>query len=118
MQSEILSLAVGKNFLFCAGYDANIYVHDAREEYALKKTLTGHKWEIWQLVFVDGALFSGSFDHSIRRWSILDDSMECTATLSGHKGSPRKKEKKTRRKRGKEEKTLISILYLQVMSMP
>ncbi len=47
-------------------------------------TLSGHKWEVWQLNFTAGVLFSGSFDHTIKRWDMR--TLSCSATLRGHKG--------------------------------
>lgn len=85
-ESEVLNLAVGQGYLFCAAYDSKIYVYDIQEDYSLKKVLSGHKWEIWQLIYVDGVLFSGSFDHTIKRWTVTRETIECSATLSGHKG--------------------------------
>ena len=79
-------MALGMGYLFCASYDSKIYVYDLESDWALAKTLQGHRWEVWQLVFVEGALFSGSFDHTIKRWTVTRESIECSATLSGHKG--------------------------------
>jgi len=85
-QCEILNLAYGEGFLFCAGYDANIYVYNYNNNCSLHCVLSGHKWEIWQLLYFDKALFSASFDHTIKRWKVSGNSIECTATLHGHKG--------------------------------
>jgi WD40 repeat protein len=46
--------------------------------------LSGHNWEIWQLLYYNGFLFSGSFDHTIRIWDIK--TFTCTKTLTGHNG--------------------------------
>lgn len=54
------------------------------DNYAHVATLSGHNWEVWQLKFCEGQLFSGSFDHTIKRWDVR--MMECTGTLKGHKG--------------------------------
>jgi len=84
--SEVLNLAIGMNYLFCSAYDSKIYVYDLENDWELVKTLQGHRWEVWQVVYANGALFSGSFDHTIKRWTVTRDSIECSATLSGHKG--------------------------------
>jgi len=73
-----------------SGYDAGIDVFDLRkvtshesDDHMITR-LEGHSWEVWQLEYTDGIIFSGSFDHEIRRWE--KRSWNCTAVLRGHKG--------------------------------
>ncbi|KAL1918510.1 uncharacterized protein VTP21DRAFT_3170 [Calcarisporiella thermophila] len=83
--SEVLEVAVGDGQLFCSTYEAAIHCYDVRT-YGPTATLHGHGWEVWQLVCVPGEykLFSGSFDHTIRRWDTR--MLRCDLILKGHKG--------------------------------
>jgi F-box/WD-40 domain protein 7 len=81
--SKFLSLAVGNGYI-CAGTNhcwINVWeLHSC----VLERTLTGHSWEIWQLVIHQTLLFSGSFDHQIRIWDMND--WTCVRVLAGHTG--------------------------------
>eukprot|EP01135_Chromosphaera_perkinsii_P007596 Nk52_evm52s914 gene=Nk52_evmTU52s914 len=82
--SDVLALCVGPDYLFCATQSADVKVFD-RREYRLRHRLSGHRWEVWQLLFTgNSTLFSGSFDHTIRRWDTR--TLSSTGTLYGHKG--------------------------------
>ncbi|KXS19187.1 WD40 repeat-like protein [Gonapodya prolifera JEL478] len=89
--SEILSVAWSgssqgspNGMLFASTYDANIVAYAGDQGYRKIGTMQGHNWEVWQLQYSMGVLFSGSFDHTIKRW---DPRMfQCTHTLRGHKG--------------------------------
>jgi WD40 repeat protein len=81
--SKFLSLAVGNGYI-CAGTNhcwINVWeLHSC----VLERTLTGHSWEVWQLVINHTLLFSGSFDHQIRIWDMND--WTCVRVLAGHTG--------------------------------
>lgn len=82
--SEVLCVRAGDGLLFTAGYDSNILVYSLNDYHRICR-LTGHAWEVWQLAFAGNyTLFSGSFDHKIKRWDLRNQ--RCSATLGGHKG--------------------------------
>ena len=87
ISTEILDIAIGSNMLFASTYDATIGVISLND-YTPITTLCSHSWEVWQLEFVasngHAKLFSGSFDHTIKRWD--PRTMLCDLTLTGHKG--------------------------------
>ena len=84
--SEVLDVAFGDNMLFASTNDAVTHVYNINENHSTAiSTLAGHNWEVWQLVYTDGALFSASFDHTIKRWDVRNR-MKCDATLKGHQG--------------------------------
>lgn len=81
--SKYLCVAVG-NGVVCAGTDdckINVWSLNTLE---FERYLTGHSWEVWQLVIAGGYLFSGSFDHSVRIWDM--DIYNCVKSLTGHTG--------------------------------
>jgi WD40 repeat protein len=84
--SEALSVCYSPNdkMLFSSHYDATITAFDAVDCRRLE-TMVGHSWEVWQLQHTNEGhcLFSGSFDHNIKRWDTR--MFECTATLRGHR---------------------------------
>ncbi|KAL7748930.1 E3 ubiquitin-protein ligase traf7 [Sorochytrium milnesiophthora] len=90
LSSEVLDVACSTSIfhtsplLFASTYDATITVLSA-DRLQPTQTLGGHNWEVWQLKYHHGALFSGSFDHTIKRWDTRN-MFSCTATLTGHKG--------------------------------
>ncbi|KAJ3305684.1 hypothetical protein HDV03_001092 [Kappamyces sp. JEL0829] len=67
LPSECLDVAIGDGMLFASGYDSNITAYSAND-YTRLGTMTGHRWEVWQLEYSNGVLFSGSHDHSIKIW--------------------------------------------------
>ncbi|CAG8823446.1 20328_t:CDS:2, partial [Racocetra persica] len=79
-----LDVASGDNLLFASTYDAVIHVYNLND-YSSIATLSGHNWEVWQLEYTNGAMFSASFDHTIKRWDTRNH-LICNATLRGHKG--------------------------------
>ncbi|KAI8049268.1 WD40-repeat-containing domain protein [Syncephalis plumigaleata] len=101
-QAEALDCAYGDGLLFASTYDALIHAYSLEDTRSLAR-LDGHNWEVWQLAYAGqygrqgaassalgsgtglaGKLFSGSFDHTIRRW---DTRMwSCDLVLRGHKG--------------------------------
>ncbi|CAG8538966.1 4665_t:CDS:2 [Paraglomus brasilianum] len=84
--SEVLDVAFGDNMLFASTNDAVIHVYNINDNHSTAiSTLAGHNWEVWQLEYTIGALFSASFDHTIKRWDVRNR-MICNATLKGHQG--------------------------------
>jgi WD40 repeat protein len=85
--SKALAVAVHADYVFVSTHDCNVQVW-SRASAELIRTLTGHVWEVWQLrLFHSGGhtwLLSGSFDHTIRVWSL--ESWACVQILEGHKG--------------------------------
>ncbi|KAJ3343638.1 protein with putative role during mitosis [Gonapodya sp. JEL0774] len=70
--SEILSVAWSgssqgnpNGMLFASTYDANIVAYAGDQGFRKIGTMQGHNWEVWQLQYTMGVLFSGSFDHTI-----------------------------------------------------
>ncbi|KAI9190347.1 E3 ubiquitin-protein ligase traf7 [Blastocladiella emersonii ATCC 22665] len=97
LAAEVLDVAADpvSGLVFASTYDATISAFDLRAPApavdpasdalsAPVAVLAGHNWEVWRLQVVDGVLFSGSFDHSIKRWDTR--TFEATATLKGHRG--------------------------------
>ncbi|KAJ3117089.1 E3 ubiquitin-protein ligase traf7, partial [Nowakowskiella sp. JEL0407] len=81
--SEVLDVTTGGNMIYASTYDAHVNVYNMND-YSQVASMTGHKWEVWQVEYCQqGVLFSGSFDHTIKRWDIRN--FESTATLKGHK---------------------------------
>ncbi|KAI8807782.1 WD40-repeat-containing domain protein [Cladochytrium replicatum] len=85
------SSATGRGMLFASGYDARILAYgvgDATTEeggWSPIGMMQGHLWEVWQVEFCGvNTLFSGSFDHTIKRWDVRR--FEETAVLNGHRG--------------------------------
>lgn len=85
--SKALAVALHADYVFVATHDCGVQVW-RRADGRLERTLTGHVWEVWQLrLFHSGGhcwLLSGSFDHTIRVWSL--QSWACVQVLEGHKG--------------------------------
>jgi WD40 repeat protein len=82
--SKFLSLAVGNGYI-CAGTNhcwINVWeLHSC----VLERTLTGHSWEVWQLVIHQTRTVSAAaFDHQIRIWDMND--WTCVRVLAGHTG--------------------------------
>ena len=80
---KFLSLAVGNGYI-CAGTSHCTIAVWSIHSFALERALTGHAWEVWQLVINDTLLFSGSFDHTIRIWDMGD--WECVRVIKAHTG--------------------------------
>ncbi len=89
--TRFLSLAVGCGFIFAGTQDAKIKIWSLAT-YDLVATLSGHSWEVWQLALHPaGFLFSASFDHTIRCWTIPVENSSplefpCIFTTKAHKG--------------------------------
>lgn len=107
LSSEALDACTGNGFLFGSTYDANIGVWSLQDMQRVG-TLSGHKWEVWQLAYCDPStvsmgvssrsaispadsipshghvLFSGSHDHMIKRWDLRQ--MTSDLELKGHRG--------------------------------
>ncbi|KAJ3370420.1 hypothetical protein HDU91_006225 [Kappamyces sp. JEL0680] len=83
LPSECLDVAIGDGMLFASGYDSNITAYSAND-YTRLGTMTGHRWEVWQLEYSNGVLFSGSHDHSIKIWDARN--FQNASTLVGHRG--------------------------------
>ncbi|KAJ1501315.1 hypothetical protein HMI54_015840 [Coelomomyces lativittatus] len=85
LDAEVLSAASHEHLIIASTYNATMGVYDDR----LPSTspiahLFGHEWETWQLCLSYPYLFSGSFDHSIKKWDLR--SFQCISTLNGHHG--------------------------------
>jgi WD40 repeat protein len=78
----VLDIAASSDMLFLSTYDASIHAYSLNNLERLR-TMRGHNWEIWQVHYVDGVLFSGSHDHTIKRWD--PRTFQDTCTLKGHK---------------------------------
>ncbi|KAJ3201893.1 hypothetical protein HDU82_007797 [Entophlyctis luteolus] len=82
--SEALDVTTGGGMIFASTFDASILAFDRRVDPASRvRTLRGHNWEVWQVKYIDGLLFSGSHDHTIKRWDLSMWSNDLT--LKGHK---------------------------------
>ncbi|KAJ1568672.1 hypothetical protein HK096_005739, partial [Nowakowskiella sp. JEL0078] len=82
--SEVLDVTFGNNMLFTSTYDAHVNAFNLND-LGMVASMEGHNWEVWQVEYCSrGVLFSGSFDHTIKRWDIRN--FQNTATLTGHKG--------------------------------
>jgi hypothetical protein len=57
--SEILDITTGSGLLFASAYDASIYAFNLND-FSLAGSMVGHRWEIWELLLNNNALFSGS----------------------------------------------------------
>jgi WD40 repeat protein len=74
--SEVLNVKTGSGMLFSSNYDAKINVFSL-DDYSRISTLNEHRWvlvinkEVWQLEYCDNVIFSGSHDHTIKRWGIF-----------------------------------------------
>ncbi|KAG9291620.1 hypothetical protein G9A89_022039 [Geosiphon pyriformis] len=82
--SEVLDVATGDNLLFASTNEAVIHVYNLND-YTPMTILSGHNWEVWQLEYTNGKMFSASFDHTIKRWDVRNQ-MACDLTLKGHQG--------------------------------
>lgn len=85
--SGVLALAGHCNKVYSAGCDSTIRVHisspDPSVDGTLLQTLKGHTdWVMSLVVGVDGTLYTGSSDSTVRVWSGDDGSPLCT--LEGH----------------------------------
>ncbi|KAJ3227760.1 hypothetical protein HK099_000433 [Clydaea vesicula] len=83
LESEVLDLTLSSNNLLIAStYDAHISCYSLTD-FSRKSSMEGHNWEVWQVESSDGVLFSGSFDHTIKRWDLRN--FKCFDTLHGHR---------------------------------
>ncbi|KAH6561392.1 hypothetical protein BASA62_009828 [Batrachochytrium salamandrivorans] len=82
LPSDALDVTFGSGMLFASTLDANITAYDINHLSRIGQ-MSGHRWEVWQLKYVSDVLFSGSHDHTVKRWDIR--TFRSTADLIGHK---------------------------------
>ncbi|EGC30916.1 hypothetical protein DICPUDRAFT_50500 [Dictyostelium purpureum] len=84
---KILSLKlVNTNTLVTGSQNCQIKFWDLRQSHRdspIVSLLNAHKWEVWQLEMCGGYLFSGSFDHTIKVWSL--NNFQNLKTISSHR---------------------------------
>ena len=57
--TEILDITTGSGLIFASGYDATITAFSLND-FDLVGSMVGHRWEVWELLLNNNALFSGS----------------------------------------------------------
>ncbi|XAR50267.1 hypothetical protein NMG60_11004548 [Bertholletia excelsa] len=89
-KSTVNALALNDDgsVLFSGGSDSQIMVWEKENNgsddcLAVTRSLLGHAGPVLCLIYVDGLLFSGSSDRTVRIWRC--GSTECLAVLEGHK---------------------------------
>ncbi|RKP13808.1 WD40-repeat-containing domain protein [Piptocephalis cylindrospora] len=91
-----LGLAVDPDhpgIVYASTQDALIHVLDTRVPEPRVAELSGHDWEVWKIQVAGsgavgsgggGFLWSGSFDHTLRRWDLR--MLQCSGTWREHAG--------------------------------